>query len=268
MLPSTHSLARLAARIRLNAARMVAIEGFGYLGQALSSAEIFATLFGGSGVRFGRDRFVLSAGHYVIALYAVAAEVGLLDAGQLDSYGRNGSPLEAIGTERTPLVDLVCGSLGQGLSGAIGLALAAQLAGEDRDTYAFVSDGEMEEGQTWEAAMFAAHHRRRMGRLVVVIDANGSQVDGPVCSVTTLEPLAEKWRAFGWRVAEVDGHDVQALSEALASRSADAEPFVLIARTHILGRTRSLPATLDGHFLRLDDSQQRALIAELESALA
>ncbi len=265
---ATDSLARLAARIRLNAARMVAIEGFGYLGQALSSAEIFATLFGGGCVRPGQDRFVLSPGHYVIALYAVAAEVGLLDARRLNEYGRNGSSLEAIGTERTPLVDLVCGSLAQGLSGAIGFALAAHLRGEARDTYVFISDGEMEEGQTWEAAMFAAHHRRRMGRLVAVIDANDSQVDGPVSSVTTLEPLADKWRAFGWRVAEVDGHDVRALSTALASRSADAEPFALIARTEILGRTRSLPRTLDGHFLRLDEAQQRALIAELESALA
>ncbi|HTW73958.1 MAG TPA: 1-deoxy-D-xylulose-5-phosphate synthase N-terminal domain-containing protein [Steroidobacteraceae bacterium] len=268
MLPATDSLARLAARIRLNAAHMVAIEGFGYLGQALSSAEIFATLFGGGHLRPGRDRFVLSPGHYVIALYAVAAELGLLDARRLADYGRNGSALEAIGSERTPLVDLVCGSLGQGLSGAIGFALAAHLAGEARDTYVFVSDGEMEEGQTWEAAMFAAHHRRRMGRLVVVIDANDSQVDGPVSSVTTLEPLADKWRAFGWRAAEVDGHDLHALSAALASRSRDAQPFVLIARTEVLGRLHSLPRTLDGHFLRLDAAQQRALIAELEGALA
>ncbi len=87
--------------------------------------------------------------------------------------------------------------------------MPAQLAGEDRDIFAFLSDGEMEEGQVWEAAMFAAH--RRLDRLVAVIDANNSQVDGPVTSVTTLEPLAEKWRAFGWRVAEVDGHDVDAL---------------------------------------------------------
>ncbi len=268
MLPETDTLARLAARIRLHAARMVAIEGFGYLGQALSSAEIFATLFGGGLLRMGRDRFVLSAGHYVIALYAVAGALGLLDPQELDTYGRNGSRLEAIGTERTPLVDLVCGSLGQGLSGAIGFALAAHLEGAGRDTYAFVSDGEMEEGQTWEAAMFAAHQRRRLGRLVVIIDANNSQVDGPVSSVTTLEPLAQKWRAFGWRVTEVDGHDVGALSAALASRSSDAEPFALIARTEVLGRTRSLPPTLDGHFIRLDPTQQRALIAELESALA
>lgn len=261
-------LRRLAALIRLNATRMVAIQGFGYLGQALSSAEILAVLFGGGFVRAGRDRFVLSPGHYVIGFYAVAAEVGLLNEDELASYGKDGALLEAIGTERTPLVDLVCGSLGQGLSGAIGYALASHLAGEDRDTYAFLSDGEMEEGQVWEAAMFASHHRHALGRIVVVIDANNSQVDGSVTSVTTIEPLADKWRSFGWRVAEVDGHDVDALSEAFASRSADAEPFVVIARTEILGRMRSIPPTMDGHFIKLDRALERAVTTELEAALA
>ncbi len=119
---SMADLRRIAARVRLNATRMVAIQGFGYLGQALSSAEIFAALFGGGFLRHGRDRFVLSPGHYVISLYAVAAEVGLIERDQLADYGKDGALLEAIGTERTPLVDLVCGSLGQGLSGAIGFA--------------------------------------------------------------------------------------------------------------------------------------------------
>jgi transketolase len=261
-------LRRLATRIRLNATRMVALQGFGYLGQALSSAEIFAVLFGGGLVRPSRDRFVLSPGHYVIGLYAVAAAIGLLDPKELESYGKDGALLEAIGTERTPLVDLVCGSLGQGLSGAIGFALAAHLAGEDRDTYAFLSDGEMQEGQTWEAAMFAAHNRRRMGRLVVVVDANNSQVDGPVPSVLPIEPLADKWRSFGWRVLEVDGHDAGALCSALASRSADFEPLVVMARTEIFGRMNSIPASADGHFIKLDQALERALIAELEAALA
>jgi transketolase len=262
------SLRRLAARIRLNAVRMVSIQGYGYLGQVLSSAEIFATLFGSKAFRFGRDRLVLSPGHYAVALYAVAAEVGLLDRGKLASYGLDGAELEAIGTERTPVVDLVCGSLGQGLSGAIGFALASYFAGEDRAAFAFLSDGEMEEGQVWEAAMFAHHHRHRMGRLVVVIDANDSQVDGSVTSVTTIEPLGEKWRAFGWRVVEVDGHDVEALCSAFASPLLDREPLVVIARTEILGRMQSVPPTVDGHFIKLDEALTRAMVAELESALA
>ncbi|MGH8144091.1 MAG: transketolase [Steroidobacteraceae bacterium] len=265
-------LRRLAARVRLNAVRMVAKQGFGYLGQALSSAEIFAALYGAGLLRAGRDRFVLSPGHYVIALYAVAAELGLLDARLLESYGDDGALLEAIGTEKTPLVDLVCGSLAQGLSGAIGFALASHLEQADRDTYVFVSDGEMEEGQTWEAAMFAAHHRERMGRLVVVIDANDSQVDGAVSGVTTIEPLAQKWRAFGWRALEVDGHDVAALSAAFASRGADRAPLVIIARTHIFGRMHALShasaSGIDGHFVKLDAALAGALVTELESALA
>jgi transketolase len=263
--PDASKLRRLAARIRMRATNMVAIQGFGYLGQALSSAEIFAVLFGGA-MRYGHDRFVLSPGHYVISLFAAAAETGLLDPAKLASYGKDGAELEAIGGERTPLADLVCGSLGQGLSGAIGFALAAQLAGEDRDIFAFLSDGEMEEGQVWEAAMFASH--RRLDRLVAVIDANNSQVDGPVTSVTTLEPLGEKWRAFGWRVAEVDGHDVDALWRALASRREAAGPLVVIARTEILGRIRAVPPTVDGHFIKLDSALQAAILTELEAALA
>jgi transketolase len=235
-------LNRIANRIRLNATRMVAIQGYGYLGQALSSAEIFAALFGGRIIRRGVDRFVLSPGHYAIAMYAVAAEVGLLDRHELDSYGLDGALLEAIGTERTPIADLVCGSLGQGLSGAVGFALAAKLDGEDRDTYAFLSDG--------------------------VIDANNSQVDGSVTSVTTIEPLADKWRSFGWRAIELDGHDVGALMRAFESRSGDSEPLVVVARTQILGRMRSIPPTVDGHFIKLDGELEVALVAELEQSFA
>ena len=136
------ALERLAARIRQHATRMVAIQGFGYLGQALSAAEIFAVLFGAGFVRPGVDRFVLSPGHYVIVFYAVAVEQGLIDPGQLKSYGADGALLEAISTERTPCLDMTCGSLGQGLSGAIGLALAARFACDGRRTFVFMSDGE------------------------------------------------------------------------------------------------------------------------------
>lgn len=259
------ALRRLATRIRMRATEMVAIQGFGYLGQALSSAEVFAVLFAGA-LRYGHDRFVLSPGHYVISLFAVAAETGLLDPAELAAYGKDGVELEAIGSERTPFADLVCGSLGQGLSGAIGFALAAKFAGEDRGIFAFLSDGEMEEGQVWEAAMFAAH--RRLDNLVVVIDANNSQVDGPVTFVTTIEPLADKWRAFGWRVAEVDGHDVEALSRAFASRHDGDGPLVVIARTEILGRLHAIPPTVDGHFIKLDAALKAAILNELEATLA
>jgi transketolase len=256
-------LRRLAARIRLNAVRMVAIQGFGYLGQALSSAEIFALLFGGGLIRPRRDRFVLSPGHYVIAFYAVAVELGLLRREDMEKYGSDGALLEAIGSERTPFLDLTCGSLGQALSGAIGFALASRFSGDDRQTFAFLSDGEMEEGQVWEAAMFAAHHK--LDRLTVVVDANGSQVDGAVTSVTTIEPLAEKWRAFGWRVFDVDGHDIAALESAFRPDPEADRPRVVIARTHILGSLQSMPPTTDGHFIKLDTALRDALIAEIEA---
>jgi transketolase len=256
------NLVSLAAHIKLNATRMVAIQGFGYLGQALSSAEIFAVLFGTGFVRPGLDRFVLSPGHYVIALYAVAAEIGLIDREALKDYGADGSLFEAISTERTPLVDLTCGSLGQGLSGAIGFALASRFAKDDRRTIAFLSDGEMEEGQVWEAATFAAHHH--LDHLTVVVDANNSQVDGPVTSVTTLEPLAEKWRSFGWQVWDLDGHSVKSLRDAFWTEAA-GRPRIVIARTSIVGRLRAIPPTIDGHFIKLDPKLTSAIIDELEA---
>jgi transketolase len=164
----------LALRIRLRAVRMVARQGFGYLGQALSSAEQVAAVFASARPAF-----------------------------------------EAIGTERSPVVDYTCGSLGQGLSAAAGFALAGRFRGSDARIFTMISDGELEEGQVWEAAMFAAHHR--LDRLVVLLDANNSQVDGPVDSITTLEPIAAKWSAFGWRVFDLDGHDVSAVCAALAA---------------------------------------------------
>ena len=259
-------LRRLATLIKLDALKMVAIEGFGYLGQALSAAEQFAVLFG-SALRPGVDRFVLSPAHYAVVMYAAAARVGLLDPAELDAYGADGALLEAISTERTPLVDLTCGSLGQGLSGAVGFALSAALRGEDRKTFVFVSDGEMEEGQLWEAAMFAAHHR--LGGLVVLLDANASQVDGRIESVTTIEPIADKWRAFGWHVAEVDGHDVSALDEAVTAAVVVADrPSVVIARTEIFGRLRCIPRAVDGHFINLEGGLDEAIEAELRAALA
>lgn len=265
---SFRELKRLANKIRLNATRMVAIQGFGYLGQALSSAEIVSTMFGGGFVRIRHDKFVMSPGHYVIVFYAVAVELGLLSRGDLADYGKDAALLEAIGTERTPLLDVICGSLGQGLSAAVGFALAAHLKKTDVRSYAFLSDGEMEEGQIWEAAMFAAHNKHRMGQLTAVIDANNSQVDGAVAFVTTIEPLAEKWRSFGWRVEEVDGHDVAALQAAFAKGPEAPEPLVIIARTEILGRLTSIPSTADGHFIKLDKDLERAVIQELEAALA
>lgn len=255
---------RVAARIRLRAVRMVAKQGFGYLGQALSSAELLAVLFT-EHLHLGVDRFVLSPAHYTIALYAAAADLGLVTEEQLATYGDDDSPLEAIGTERTPVVDLTCGSLAQGLSGAVGLALAARLRAEDRLVYTFVSDGELEEGQLWEAAMFAGHHD--LAGLVVLLDRNDSQVDGPVSEVTTVEPVTAKWRAFGWHAEEVDGHDVDAVSAALGRARSAPGPAVLVARTHVRQGLSCLPAGAGGHFATLTPELVEQAVTELQEVV-
>ena len=254
----------LALRIRLRAVRMVAPHGFGYLGQALSSAEQVAAVF--ASARPGVDRLVCSPGHYVIGPFAAAAELGLLDEAAVAGYGQDGSPVEAIGTERSPVVDYTCGSLGQGLSAALGFALADRFRGSDARIFTMVSDGELEEGQVWEAALFAAHHR--LDRLAVLLDANNSQVDGPVDSITTLEPIADKWSAFGWRVFELDGHDVSALTAALGEALSErGRPSVLVCRTSTRHGLDCLPADADGHFIKLPPSLAAAAVAELTGKL-
>ncbi|MFV2088364.1 1-deoxy-D-xylulose-5-phosphate synthase N-terminal domain-containing protein [Micromonospora sp. LOL_021] len=253
----------LATRIRLRAVRMVAMHGLGYLGQALSSAEGFAVLYGRY-YRPGTDRLVVSPGHYIIAAFAAAAERGLLDDDDLRTYGHNGSRLEAIGTERSPAVDLTCGSLGQGLSAAVGFALADRIQGRsDARALAMISDGELEEGQLWEAAMFADHHR--LGNLAVLLDANNSQVDGPVAEIATVEPIADKWRSFGWDARDVDGHDAAALDDAVAHAVATDRPAVVIARTSTRHGLACLPDGVDGHFIKLPPELAEAATAELEA---
>jgi transketolase len=245
---------------------MIAPQGFGYLGQALSSAEQFAVLYG-TALRLGIDRMVVSPGHYVIAAFAAAAEMGLLTDADLATYGQDGSSIEAIGTERTPLLDYTCGSLGQGLSAAVGFALSDRMQGRTESvTYALISDGELEEGQVWEAALFAGH--QRLAHLIVVLDANNSQVDGPVDSITTIEPIADKWKAFGWNALDIDGHDVAAIAAAVESAQAADRPTVIICRTSTVHGLDSLPPNADGHFIKLPPDLAEAAIAELTDELA
>jgi transketolase len=263
---AANDVSRFADQIRLRAVKMVAPHGFGYLGQALSSAELLAALFSGP-YRTERDKLVCSPGHYIIGVFAAAGEQGILGDRDLATYGRDGSTLEAIGTERSPVVDLVCGSLGQGLSGGAAFALSDQLRGDaDARVFVLLSDGELEEGQTWEAVMFAAH--RNLASLVVVLDANDSQVDGPVSSITTIEPIADKWASFGWKALEVDGHDAQAISEALVTAVAEPRPSIVIGRTSTVHGLDCLPADADGHFIKLPTELADAAVAELEARLA
>lgn len=239
---------------------MVAAHGFGYLGQALSSAELLGTLLT-TFWRPGHDHFVLSPAHYIVAVYAAGVELGMLTDADLESYGRDGSRLEAIGTESSPVVDVTCGSLGQGLSAAVGLALSDRLDGRDARTCAFLSDGEMQEGQLWEAAMFAAHHG--LDRLTALIDCNNSQVDGPVDQIVAIEPLAAKWEAFGWDVVDIDGHDLSQVHSALSGAATGSRPAAVLARTSTV-HGAALPPDTDGHFIKLPPALATAVIAELE----
>ena len=255
----------LALRIRLRAVHMVARQGLGYLGQALSAAEQVAAVF--ATARPGQDQLVCSPGHYIIGPFAAAAELGLVAEADISTYGQNGSAFEAIGTERSPVVDYTCGSLGQGLSAAAGLALEDRMQGRDSRVYAMVSDGEMEEGQVWEAAMFAGHHR--LDKVTVLLDANNSQVDGPVDSITTIEPITAKWAAFGWHAQDVDGHDIDAVLAAV--RRADAEaarPSVVVCRTSTRHGLDCLPPDADGHFIKLPPDLAAAAVDELAGKLA
>jgi transketolase len=260
--PRIAYLSDVPTRARLNGVEMVGRLGLGYLGQVFSAAEILTAIMGRY-VRTGQDRFVLSPSHYVTAMYAVAVELGQLDRQTLNSYGADGSALETIGSERTPVVDFTCGSLAQGLSVGIGYALANRLAGRGARTVVFGSDGEMEEGQTWEAAMFAAHHG--LQHLTLVLDCNDSQVDGPVSFVTTIEPLVDKWRAFGWHAIEVDGHDLGELTDAL-DQAVD-QPKVIVARTTATAGLDALEGVDDAHFIKVDGELGDSLSAELERRL-
>jgi transketolase len=258
--PDLAELQLVARTIRRSAVEMVAPQGFGYLGQALSAAEQYAAVYGWA-ARRECDRLVVSPGHYVIAALAAAVATGRMAPELLATYGQDGSAIEAIGTERTPGVDYTCGSLGQGLSAAVGFAIADRIDNSRARTYAFLSDGELEEGQVWEAAMFAGHHR--LQNLVVLIDANDSQVDGPISEITTLEPIAAKWEAFGWNAHDVDGHSLEAITDAIAAAGTDSRPTVVICRTSTRTGLDCLPDDADGHFIKLSPDLARAALAEL-----
>ena len=232
-------LQRRACALRRHIIRMIHASGTaGHYGGSLSCVEILACLFfrhmkhrPGDPGWAGRDRFVLSKGHAAPALYAALAEAGYFPVEELLRFKRFGSMLQGHPDRLlTPGVEMSTGSLGQGLSAALGMALAARLDGRGSQVYVLLGDGELDEGSVWEAAMAAAHHR--VDNLTAFLDRNLLQVSGPTEASMRLEPLADKWRAFGWEVLEVDGHDLEAVLEALerAGRIKD-RPSMIIART-------------------------------------
>jgi transketolase len=232
------SLPELAKRIRTHCVRMTGNANASHIGSALSAADLVAVLYGRV-LRYdprrpdwpGRDRCILSKGHGCVALYAALAECGFFPIRWLDDFYQDGSPLAGHATHKgVPGVEVSTGSLGHGLSLSVGMAIAAKRDSMPHRVFCVLSDGECDEGSTWEAALFAPHHR--LDNLVAIVDYNKIQSLGAVKDVIDLDPLAAKWRAFGWAVREVDGHDIPAVEEALTAIPYERDrPTCVVAHT-------------------------------------
>jgi transketolase len=228
----------MAKKLRRHVIMMTATARSGHPGGSLSAADIITALYF-KVMRYnpqnpqwqGRDRFILSKGHAAPILYAALAESGYFPVGELKTLRKLDSRLQGH-TDRnlTPGVEMSSGSLGQGLSFGIGVALAAKLDHRDYKTYALLSDGECEEGQTWEAALSASHFK--IDNLVATVDCNGIQLSGWTRDIMNLEPLTQKWQAFGWHTIDIDGHDFdQILSAFQKAEEIKTKPTVIVART-------------------------------------
>ncbi|GAB2793972.1 transketolase [Amycolatopsis magusensis] len=259
-----------ARRVREHVVRMCGSADGGHLGGSMSLVEILLTLYRRV-LRVDpavpdapdRDILLLSKGHGAIGLYAVLAEQGFLPVERLAEYGRPGSSLMAHPTMAVPGVEMPSGALGHGLSIGVGYALAARMDGSDRRCFVVLGDGELQEGSVWEAAMAAAG--LGLDGVTAVVDRNGLQITGKTEGVVGLEPLADRWRAFGWVVDEVDGHDTEALAAAFLVRPQPGKPRVVIARTV---KGKGLPYVenkVHSHYARLGERQQRRALAELRA---
>lgn len=273
--PETVDMLRDRARfIRLETVRLIEIAKTGHYTSVFSAAEIFAALYydvmslrRGEPDWAARDRFTIGKGHAAVGLFPIYADLDFFPKEWLDSYTRLGSPLgDHPDMRKVPGVDFSSGSIGHALSNALGMVLAQRWTGENYTVFCMMGDGEMQEGQVWEAAMGAAQHKAR--NLVAIIDRNGYQLDGKVDDVMNVEPLDEKWRAFGWEVHVVDGHDIVATTELLRRVKADADrqaPCCIIAKTS-KGKGVSYMETEPGwHLGYLDPSDAEAAVAEINS---
>jgi len=269
------STAAAARPLTGNALRRVILEqskraNVGHIGSALSVADVVAALYDRvlcipDPNDADRDRFVLSKGHAVLAVYAALALRGTIPLAQLDTYCADGSLLGVHPEHVLPGIDFSTGSLGHGLAFGVGAALAARLQRSRRRTVVLLSDAECNEGSLWEAVMFAAHHR--LASLVALVDLNGQQALGYTEDVLSLSPLAERWRAFGWDVHEVDGHDEAALAATIGSLDTEAgPPHALVAHT-VFGRGVSyMERQIKWHYSPMSDAEYRQALAELDAA--
>ena len=260
----------LARAIRAHTLRMVHKSRASHVGTCLSMADLLAVLYGRV-LRVDpvrplwpeRDRFILSKGHGAAIVYAVLAERGFFPADWLETYCENGSHLGGHITHAcVPGVEASTGSLGHGLSIGCGMALAAKRNGKSYRVFVMLSDGELDEGSAWEAILFATHHR--LDNLTTIVDYNKIQSFGSVGEVLGLEPLADKWRAFGWAVLEIDGHNHEQIIDALSNLPLEAgKPSVVIAHT-VKGKGVSfMENNLAWHYKSPDDEQLARALSEL-----
>ncbi len=235
---SIERLKEKAKLIRRHIVEMTGAAASGHPGGSLSATEILTALYFNllkhdpKNPKWDeRDRLILSKGHASPALYAALAESGYFDPKTLMDFRKLGSPLQGHPDRRKlPGIEASTGSLGQGLSIGIGMALARKLDKKDYDTYVITSDGEMNEGQTWEAAAMAAHHK--VDRLIAILDCNGFQLDSSTKDICDMEPLVDKWKAFNWEVMDINGHDLEQIINAVeAAKKIKGKPVMIIART-------------------------------------
>ncbi len=263
-------VAAAANRIRHHALNMGEVKGQGYVGQALGAADMLAAVYADQ-LRYrandpeweGRDRFLLSTGHYAIGHYAALAEAGIIPVEELESYGSDDSRLPMSGMSTyTPGMEISGGSLGHGLSIAVGIALGLRHRAQSEEgsrarVYNFLSDGELDEGSTWEAAMGAHHHQ--LGNLTAMVDINALQADGKTDTVLRTEPVMEKWKAFGWYTQRVDGNDVGALLAAFDNAAAQAaavgRPSVILCDTKVGRGVPLLEEREKAHFMRIEEHE-------------
>ena len=271
MSPATQDSTRaLAGRIRGHALRMTSLGGSSHIGAIFSCADLLAALYDGI-LRVNpamprdptRDRLVLSKGHAGAGLYAALAERGFFPVEQLWTHYQDGSQLSGHVSHELPGVEVSTGALGHGLSIAAGMALAGKLAGAGHRVFCILSDGECDEGSTWEAALFAPHHK--LANLVAIVDYNRIQGIAPVAEVLELEPFADKWRAFGWAVREVNGHDHAAIHEACGALPFEAgKPSCLLAHTTKGKGVSFMENTVLWHYRTPRGAEFDAALEELE----
>jgi transketolase len=250
------------------------VQGQGYIGQALGWADVLAVAYGhalnlrpGEPEWEGRDRFLLSHGHYAIAFYAALIEAGIIPESELETYGSDDSRLPMSGMATyTPGMEMSGGSLGQGLPIAVGMALGLHQKNSTAYVYNSMSDGELDEGSTWEAAMAAAHFG--LSNLICLVDINNQQADGPSRKVLGFEPLADKWTAFGWHVQRLDGNDLPAVIAAfdVARSIAEAKPRVILFDTLMGKGVPFLEQREKNHFIRVDPSEWQQAIEILDQS--